>query len=52
MTLITVFSINVFEAVVKCLQYPLIYDMVPFHGSYDDIVTAVSEKVSFELLLF
>jgi hypothetical protein len=32
-TLITGFSIKVFEAVVKCLQYPLIYDMVPFHGS-------------------
>ncbi|KAB5547805.1 hypothetical protein DKX38_011211 [Salix brachista] len=44
-TLITGFSINVFEAVVKCLQYPLIYDMVPFHGSYEDMVTAVSEKI-------
>ncbi|KAF9678496.1 hypothetical protein SADUNF_Sadunf07G0041000 [Salix dunnii] len=44
-TLITGFSINVFEAVVKCLQYPLLYDMVPFHGSYDDMVTAVSEKI-------
>ncbi|KAJ6419888.1 hypothetical protein OIU84_029915 [Salix udensis] len=44
-TLITGFSINVFESVVKCLQYPLIYDMVPFHGSYDEMVTAVSEKI-------
>jgi hypothetical protein len=32
-TLITGFLINAFEAVMKCLQYPLIYDMVPFHGS-------------------
>ncbi|KAG5241418.1 glutamate receptor [Salix suchowensis] len=44
-TLITGFSINVFESVVKCLQYQLIYDMVPFHGSYDEMVTAVSEKI-------
>ncbi|KAG6766977.1 hypothetical protein POTOM_028156 [Populus tomentosa] len=35
---------GVLGSVVKCPQYPLIYDMVPFHGSYDNMVTAVSEK--------
>ncbi|KAJ6678421.1 IONOTROPIC GLUTAMATE RECEPTOR [Salix viminalis] len=42
---IAVPATSMFKQFVKCLQYPLIYDMVPFHGSYDEMVTAVSEKI-------
>lgn len=48
-TYITGFSVSVFEAAVKCLRYPLMYDMVPFYGSHDDMVKGVSENVSFQL---
>ncbi|XP_072054531.1 glutamate receptor 2.9-like isoform X1 [Arachis hypogaea] len=44
-THITGFSIHVFEAVVKHLPYQLPYDLVPFYGSYDDIVVQVNNKV-------
>ncbi|RYR06254.1 hypothetical protein Ahy_B06g086016 isoform A [Arachis hypogaea] len=43
-THITGFSIHVFEAVVKHLPYQLPYDLVPFYGSYDDIVVQVNNK--------
>jgi hypothetical protein len=48
-TYITGFSVGVFEAAVKCLRYALMYEIVPFHGSYDDMVMKVSQKVSFLL---
>ena len=44
-THITGFSINVFEAVVKRLPYHLPFDLVPFYGSYDQIVEQVNNKV-------
>ncbi|KAL4372475.1 hypothetical protein S245_022055 [Arachis hypogaea] len=44
-THITGFSIHVFEAVVKHLPYQLPYHLVPFYGSYDDIVVQVNNKV-------
>lgn len=48
-TYITGFSVGVFEAAVKCLRYALMYEIVPFHGSYDDMLMKVSQKVSFLL---
>ncbi|WCJ31132.1 glutamate receptor 2 [Euphorbia peplus] len=36
------FSIRVFEAAIRYLQYPLIYKLVPFYGSYDAMVKEVS----------
>ncbi|WCJ31135.1 glutamate receptor 2 [Euphorbia peplus] len=36
------FSIRVFEAAVRNLQYPLIYNLVPFYGSHDDMIKEVS----------
>ncbi|XP_022961657.1 glutamate receptor 2.1-like isoform X2 [Cucurbita moschata] len=38
------YSIFVFEAVVKNLPYPLHYQLVPFHGSYDELVKQVHAK--------
>ena len=39
------FSVDVFKAVVGQLPYHLTYDPIPFNGSYDDMVVAVSNKV-------
>ena len=39
------FSINVFEKVVKHLPYQLNYVLVPFYGSYDQLVEQVYYKV-------
>ncbi|XP_027368159.1 glutamate receptor 2.7-like [Abrus precatorius] len=43
-TKFTGFSINVFETVVKRLPYHLPYALVPFYGSYDQIVEQVNNK--------
>ncbi|KAJ8772836.1 hypothetical protein K2173_028013 [Erythroxylum novogranatense] len=43
-TYVTGFSINVFEAVVKHLPYNFPYVLVPFFGTYDDMVKQVSYK--------
>ena len=40
------YSISVFEAVVKNLPYPLHYHLVPFNGSYDELVKQVHPKVN------
>ncbi|CAK7347540.1 unnamed protein product [Dovyalis caffra] len=40
-TCVTGFSINVFEAAVKRLPYNLPYVLVPFYGSYDEMVEQV-----------
>ncbi|XLR70476.1 hypothetical protein HN51_017595 [Arachis hypogaea] len=47
---ITGFSIHIFEAVIKHLPYQLPYDLVPFYGSYDDIVVQVNNKVQSSLV--
>lgn len=44
-TLITGFSIEVFEVAVKQLSYDLHYVFVPFYGSYDEMVAQVRNKV-------
>nr|KJB58505.1 hypothetical protein B456_009G212500 [Gossypium raimondii] len=41
---VTGFSVEVFEAVVKRLPYRLPYVLVPFYGSYDDMVEQVYSK--------
>ncbi|XWS25609.1 hypothetical protein CRYUN_Cryun27aG0082500 [Craigia yunnanensis] len=41
---VTGFSIEVLEAVVKRLPYQLPYVLVPFYGSYDDMVEEVYSK--------
>ncbi|XVE70081.1 hypothetical protein DITRI_Ditri10aG0043200 [Diplodiscus trichospermus] len=41
---VTGFSIEVFEAVVKRIPYQLPYVLVPFYGSYDDMVEEVYSK--------
>ncbi|KAB2030189.1 hypothetical protein ES319_D05G213700v1 [Gossypium barbadense] len=41
---VTGFSVEVFEAVVKRLPYRLPYVLVPFYGSYDDMVEQVYIK--------
>ncbi|XP_057470075.1 glutamate receptor 2.7-like [Actinidia eriantha] len=38
------FSVDVFQAVVGRLPYHLPYILIPFNGSYDDMVTAVYNK--------
>lgn len=43
-TYVTGFSVDVFEAVVKKLPYHLPYILVPFYGSYDDLVEQVYNK--------
>ncbi|XP_042015457.1 glutamate receptor 2.5-like isoform X2 [Salvia splendens] len=43
-TRITGFSIEVFEAAVKKLAYDLHYELVPFNGSYDEMVAQVHNK--------
>lgn len=49
-TCVTGFSIHVFEAVVKRLPYNLPYVLVPFYGTYDDMVEQVYHKVRFVFL--
>jgi hypothetical protein len=44
-TFISGFSIDVFEATVKRLPYELSYILVPFYGSYDEMVQRVYYKV-------
>ena len=44
-TWITGFSIEVFEAAVKKLPYDLQYELVPFNGSYDEMLAQVHNKV-------
>ena len=39
------FSINVFETVVQRLPFQLNYDLVPFDGTYDEMVEQVYNKV-------
>ncbi|XP_065875130.1 glutamate receptor 2.8-like [Euphorbia lathyris] len=39
------FSVRVFEAAVRYLQYPLIYNLVPFYGSHDDMIKQVSLNI-------
>lgn len=46
-TFISGFTIDVFEEVVKHLPYHLPYVLVPFNGSYDDMVEQVYYKVGF-----
>ncbi|KAK9270116.1 hypothetical protein L1049_025690 [Liquidambar formosana] len=41
---VTGFSVDVFEAAVKRLPYYLPYVLVPFYGSYDDMVEQVYQK--------
>ncbi|KAF8410065.1 hypothetical protein HHK36_002587 [Tetracentron sinense] len=48
-TYITGFSVHVFEAAVKLLPYQLSYELVPFYGSYDDMVEEVYYKSSYLL---
>ncbi|XP_051124404.1 glutamate receptor 2.6-like isoform X2 [Andrographis paniculata] len=43
-TLISGFSIAVFEAAVKLLPYVLHYEFVPYYGSYDEMVAEVHNK--------
>ncbi|KAG8377605.1 hypothetical protein BUALT_Bualt08G0050400 [Buddleja alternifolia] len=43
-TLISGFSIEVFEAAVKKLPYELHYVFVPYYGSYDELVVEVHNK--------
>ncbi|XP_055836107.1 glutamate receptor 2.9-like isoform X1 [Solanum dulcamara] len=43
-TLIDGFSVHVFEAVVRELPYYLPYVLVPFNGTYDEMVVGVSNK--------
>ncbi|KAK4352094.1 hypothetical protein RND71_027612 [Anisodus tanguticus] len=43
-TLIGRFSVHVFEAVVRQLPYYLPYVLVPFYGTYDEMVVGVSNK--------
>ncbi|KAG7941464.1 hypothetical protein I3843_16G044700 [Carya illinoinensis] len=43
-TFVSGFSIDVFEAAVKRLPYHLPYVLVPFYGSYDDMVEQVYYK--------
>ncbi|PHT30484.1 hypothetical protein CQW23_29951 [Capsicum baccatum] len=43
-TLIGGFSVHVFEAVVRQLPYYLPYVLVPFYGTYDEMVVGVSNK--------
>ncbi|KAH6782210.1 hypothetical protein C2S52_000819 [Perilla frutescens var. hirtella] len=44
MTQITGFSIEVFEAAIKQLPYDLYYVLVPYFGSYDEMVGEVHNK--------
>ena len=44
-TLITGFSIGVFEAAVRRLPYKFTYKLIPFDGSSDDLVKKVAHKV-------
>ncbi|KAI7744437.1 hypothetical protein M8C21_028886 [Ambrosia artemisiifolia] len=43
-TYVTGFSIQVFEAAVKKLNYSLSYVFVPYNGTYDDLVAEVHNK--------
>ncbi|XP_049390255.1 glutamate receptor 2.9-like [Solanum stenotomum] len=43
-TLIGGFSVHVFQAVVTELPYYLPYNLVPFYGTYDEMVVGVSNK--------
>uniref|UniRef100_M1ADQ8 Glutamate receptor n=1 Tax=Solanum tuberosum TaxID=4113 RepID=M1ADQ8_SOLTU len=43
-TLIGGFSVHVFQAVVRELPYYLPYNLVPFYGTYDEMVVGVSNK--------
>ncbi|XP_058096307.1 glutamate receptor 2.7-like [Magnolia sinica] len=49
-TYVTGFSVRVFEAAVKRLPYRLPYELVPYNGSYDEMVQQVYLKVSFVIL--
>ncbi|MFS7938746.1 hypothetical protein Hanom_Chr05g00443411 [Helianthus anomalus] len=42
---VTGFSIQVFEAGVKKLNYSLSYVFIPYNGTYDDLVAEVHNKV-------
>ncbi|KAJ0789665.1 hypothetical protein HanPI659440_Chr05g0206181 [Helianthus annuus] len=44
-TYVTGFSIQVFEAAVKKLNYSLSYVFIPYNGTYDDLVAEVHNKV-------
>ncbi|KAG5613083.1 hypothetical protein H5410_024364 [Solanum commersonii] len=44
-TLIGGFSVRVFQAVVTELPYYLPYNLVPFYGTYDEMVVGVSNKL-------
>nr|XP_009796675.1 PREDICTED: glutamate receptor 2.9-like isoform X2 [Nicotiana sylvestris] len=50
-TIIGGFSVHVFEAVVRQLPYYLPYVLVPFYGTYDEMVVGVSNK-AFKLKLW
>ncbi|KAF6175241.1 hypothetical protein GIB67_030459 [Kingdonia uniflora] len=43
---VTGFSVKVFDTVLKQLPYKLPYELVPFNGSYDDMVEQVYLKVN------
>ncbi|XAR61892.1 hypothetical protein NMG60_11016437 [Bertholletia excelsa] len=43
-TFVSGFSVDIFEVVVRKLNYHLPYKMVPFHGSCDEMVAAVHNK--------
>jgi ionotropic glutamate receptor NMDA 1/ionotropic glutamate receptor len=51
-TCVTGFTINVFEAVVKRLPYNLPYVLVPFYGTYDEMVEQVYRNVRLVFLLY
>ncbi|KAF8410064.1 hypothetical protein HHK36_002586 [Tetracentron sinense] len=43
---ITGFSVHVFEVAVKLLPYQLSYELVPFYGSYDEMVEEIYHKLT------
>ncbi|GAB2293768.1 hypothetical protein Dimus_027981 [Dionaea muscipula] len=43
-TVVSGFSIEVFEAALKYLPYPLPYKFIPFYGLYDDLVHQIDLK--------
>ncbi|OMO56677.1 Ionotropic glutamate receptor [Corchorus capsularis] len=43
-THITGFSVDVFEAAVRRLPYKITYNLIPFHGSSDELVKNVAHK--------
>lgn len=49
--LVSGFSVAVFEAAVRRLPYHLPYELIPYEGSYDEMVQQIHVKVAFFLFL-